>query len=108
MKRRELQIVERLDRPAVTPVSIDVLCGSRLSLSIAIEQRRDLGVRLLRLRERADNVDQRRARGGANGRILLPNEFLRLSRPRHQLTVQTNPVRLELVPDSRAFQRRLN
>src|SRR5947209_19169548 len=60
-------------------------------------------VRKLGLRpriERGELLRQGCPGGGAHGRVLLLNQLARLEGPRHELAVQENPVRLELVPET--------
>ena len=51
--------------------------------------------------ERSDNIDQRSTRRSADCRILLAQELLRFRRPRHQLAIETHPIRLKLLPKAR-------
>ena len=108
VERRELQVGERLDRPAVVAVGGDVRARPCLARSrIALEQRR-------RRRRRAPppapapRRPRRSAagRGRADRRVLLPQQLLRLGRPRHQLAVEADPVGLELVPEAGRVERR--
>src|SRR5262245_15461301 len=52
-----------------------------------------------RSRERGEGLRQSGTGGGANRRVLLSNELLRLRRPGHELAVQANPIGLQAIPE---------
>src|SRR5439155_21353408 len=73
------------------------------SLAVAVEQVADLETASCGARERRYGMLEADARGRADGRVLLAHELERLDRPGHQLGVEADPVRPELLPEPGPF-----
>src|SRR5947207_2465526 len=106
MERRELQVTYRAHLPAVATVGSDVLVRHRqAAVELRLETRDVLPARGY-LRQRLPRFGEGGARRGADRRILLQDERLRLRRPGHQLAVEADPVRAELLPEAGPVHRR--
>ena len=95
---------QRLHRPAILPVGGDEPPDLLLPVPVSGLDLDEL-VPLLALQppggppQGGDGPRQRGRPGGPDRRILAPQEFLGLGRPRHQLAVQAGPTRLEPAPE---------
>src|SRR5258706_5677261 len=74
-------------------------------LLVSLEERRNIDIAAGGCLERLHSFRQRRISGRPDGGVLLPDKLLRFRRPRHQLGVETHPVRLERLPESCLVQR---
>src|SRR6185312_7170595 len=105
MKRSQFQIVQRIDRPAILAICLDVAPGQYFALTIARRSFSQFQPALLSLTEQSYSASQSRARSCPDCGILLEEQRLRFDGPGHQLAVQTHPIGLELFPEMRALQR---
>ena len=98
MERRKAQITDASHLPAVSAVDRAERFDVRELTTALVRERGECGVRAS-----LENVYLRgevRARGRADGRVLLLDELLGLERPGHELAVEQQPVRAELLPES--------
>src|SRR6185437_13768537 len=102
MERREPKICERVYRPAVLSVGIDVSLSCFAALSVAFEKRSRLW-NLLRLAQRPDRGWQCRSRCRAGWCVLLAQQLLRFRGPRHEFAIEADPVCFERLPNSGSF-----
>src|SRR5260370_5717557 len=98
LERRELEIADGADRPAVAAVGRDELRRRLLALPGALQQASHVDAAGGgRGQDRALGV-QRRGGCGTDRRVLAAEQFPGLRRPGQQLAVEGEPVGPELVP----------
>ncbi len=105
VKRRQPQVRDRLHRPAIAPIRIDIAARVVRALAKSREQRRRGVDRRRGCRERRQRCIERCAGRRADGGVLLPQQLLRLRRPRHQLAVEAGPIRRQPAPEVRRLER---
>ena len=97
LERRDTHPGQPIGRPAVTPVGIGEGGGVQLSGAGALEEVADVETGRRSLAEHADRHRKRRARGRADGRVLVPEQLPGLGAPGQQLGIQQQPGRPELI-----------
>src|SRR5439155_14624690 len=100
LKRGQAQIAHIAHRPAITTVGLDVTGDSRaptLQAHLELPERDPARGRALNRRR-----SELKGSGGrdADGSVLVDEEVLCFSRPRHQLAVEADPSRVERFPEA--------
>src|SRR4051812_30965858 len=98
MKGRELNVGERVDRPAILAIGSDIFVRHLATLFVPLEQRLCVGQSLTCSGESRNYLLQSCTSCRAGWSILLTQEFLGLSGPRHELTIEAKPIGTELFP----------
>ena len=95
VKRRELEVRQAFDRPAIAPVGLGVGDQILKPLGKGCRQAR-FAHALVDRSERSHRVGQSDAACSADSGVLLTQQLLSLGRPRQQLGVEDEPVRGQL------------
>src|SRR5262245_26432280 len=99
MERRDAIIIERSDRPTITPISLGILPGAGATGLEMREQRRERRVTGGRAFQERNRGGETGAGCGARRSILLTDQRLGLSGPRHDLRIEQSPCRLMPIPE---------
>jgi hypothetical protein len=105
VERSKADIPQRIDWPAVVPIRPGELVSQILAELVPLEQRADVNASCKGILECADRPSQAHPGRCSNRRILLTYELQRLGRPRHQLAIEADPLRVESLPELGTLQR---
>src|SRR5579875_1107048 len=100
MKECQPVVLNRIDRPAVKTIGIDVFLSKLFALLVPLQQGTKLRIRIRSRSERRDSIGQGRASSSSGGSILFPEKFLCFSRPGHQFAIEAKPIGLQFLPQS--------
>src|SRR6266576_5967467 len=104
MKWGKFEIGNRTNWPAVVVISGNILHCQILTQAIMFKLYTDINASFCSLFQRCYCLIQGCVRSSSYSSVLLEQERLGLYRPGHELTVQANPIGLELLPEIRGIE----